>query len=114
MPEREYKLFLEDVLSSIHKIRNYVATLSFDEFFKDEMRVDAGVRNLEIIGEAAKHVPDEVKANYPFVEWRKIVAFRNVLIHEYFGIDSAILWDIIKNKLPQAERDILKVMDEEK
>jgi uncharacterized protein with HEPN domain len=91
-----------------------VSTLSFEAFFNDEMRVDAVVRNLEIIGEAANHIPDEVREDYSFVEWKKIIAFRNILAHEYFGIDSAILWDIIKNKLPQTEKDILQVMDEER
>lgn len=64
------------------------------------MRLEAIVRNFEIIGEAASKVPQEVREKYPFISWRKISDFRNVLAHEYFGIDYEIMWEIIKDKLP--------------
>lgn len=76
---RNYVLYLEDILSSANKILKYAGDSSFEELIQDEMRVDAIVRNFEIIGEAAVHLPQEIKEKYPFVEWRKISDFRNVL-----------------------------------
>ncbi|MBI5199327.1 MAG: DUF86 domain-containing protein, partial [Nitrospirae bacterium] len=84
---RSYLLYLEDILESVKNIQGYVGNLAFEELKKDRMRIDAIVRNLEIIGEASSKIPQEIKDKYPFVEWRKISDFRNVLIHEYFGIN---------------------------
>lgn len=78
------------------------------------MRKDAIVRNFEIIGEAATNIPQEIKDKYPLVEWRKISDFRNVLIHEYFGINFKIMYDIVKNKLPELKRDIQIIIEKEK
>jgi len=99
------------MLTAISKVERYVADLSFQEFIQDEMRVDAVVRNLEVIGEAAKHVPEEVRREYPFVEWRKITGLRDVLIHEYFGVDLDVLWDIVKNKIPILKRSTERILE---
>ncbi len=101
---RSYRLYLEDILASANKILTYVGDSSFEELLNDVMRIDAVIRNFEIIGEASSNVPDEIRVKYPSVEWRKISDFRNVLAHEYFGVDYEILWDIIKNKLPQLQK----------
>jgi len=111
---RNHRIFLKDILSSISKIDEYVGDFSFQDFAKDGMRVDAVVRNLEIIGEAAKHVPDDVRRKYAFVDWRKISALRDILIHEYFGVDFDILWDIVKNKIPILKNDVKKILELEK
>ena len=103
---REYNLYLEDILTSINKIKNYAGDSSYEALLADEMRLDAIVRNFEIIGEAASNIPAEIRDKYPSVEWRKISDFRNVLAHEYFGINFKIMWDIIKNKLPKLMQDI--------
>jgi uncharacterized protein with HEPN domain len=97
---RHYKFFLEDMLESAQNIVEYVGHSAGESFFADKMRVDAAVRNFEIIGEAAAHVPFEIRNKYPAIDWRKITDFRNVLIHEYFGVSREIIWDAIKNKLP--------------
>lgn len=110
---RSHKLFLEDILVSIHKIQNYVGDDSLDALIKNGMKIDAIVRNFEIIGEASRNVPQEIKDKYPFVEWRKIADFRNILAHEYFGVDYEIMWDIIKNKLPGLVNDIKTITDSE-
>jgi uncharacterized protein with HEPN domain len=78
------------------------------------MKIDAVVRNFEIIGEAANKISQEIKEKYPSVEWRKISDFRNILAHEYFGIDYEIMWDIIKNKLPRLQKNIQNITDKEK
>jgi len=111
---RDYKVYLNDILTSISKIERYMDNLSFQEFTQDGMRVDAVVRNLEVIGEAAKHVPKEIRRKYPFVEWRKVSGLRDILIHEYFGVDLDILWDIVKNKIPTLKKDIKKILELEK
>jgi len=83
---RSYKLYLEDILASVNKILKYVGNAPLEDFIKDEMRIDAVVRNFEIIGEASSNISHEIREMYPFVEWRKISNFRNVLAHEYFGV----------------------------
>ena len=108
---RNYKLYLDDILTSVNKIQNYVGDTSYEALLVDEMKLDAIVRNFEIIGEAASYIPAEIRDKYPFVEWRKISDFRNVLAHEYFGIDYKIMWNIIKNKLPKLKQDIKTMIE---
>ncbi len=110
---RSYLLYLEDILESAKNIQSYVGSLSFEDLKNDRMRIDAIVRNFEIIGEASSNIPQEIRDKYPFVEWMKISDFRNVLIHEYFGINYKIMWDIIKNKLPDLLRDIKTIINSE-
>lgn len=109
---RSHGLYLEDILGSICKIQEYVGNLDLSSFIKDGMCVDAVVRNLEIIGDAAKNIPQEVKNKYPSIEWTKISNFRNILAHEYFGIDNEILWDIVKNKLPKLQNQINTIIEQ--
>ncbi|MGC9101445.1 MAG: DUF86 domain-containing protein, partial [Caldisericum sp.] len=92
MSKRNWKLFLVDVLESIEKIENYTSEISFEEFIKDEKTKDAVVRNIEIIGEAVKHIPEEIKEKYNQIPWKKITGMRNRLIHGYFVVDYTIVW----------------------
>ena len=75
------------------------------------MLQDAVVRNLEIIGEASNHITDTVKIKFPAVEWNQIVGMRNVFVHEYFGVDSRIVWEIIKNDIPDLKEKIKEILD---
>ncbi len=109
---RDYKVFLADILEAINKIRSYTASFSLESFSKDEKSIDAVVRNLEVIGEAIKNVPDDVRLKYPDVEWKRIAGLRDILIHEYFGIDVVIIWDIIRNKLPVLEAQVKQILNE--
>jgi uncharacterized protein with HEPN domain len=111
---RDYSLFLNDILNSIEKIERYMKNLTFEELCKNDMAIDAIVRNLEIIGEASKNVPEKVKRKYPFVEWKEAIGFRNVLIHDHFGIDLESVWDTIKNNLPSLKENIKKTLELEK
>lgn len=110
---RNYLLYLEDILESANKIQKYAGNLSFEDLTKDRMRVDAIVRNFEIIGEASSNVPEEIKDKYSFVEWKRISNFRNVLVHEYFMVDYEIMWEILKDKLPELEKQIKSIIDQE-
>jgi uncharacterized protein with HEPN domain len=81
-------------------ISRYTSGLSIDDFRADEITSDAVVRNLEIIGEAAKKLPPELRQGIPNVEWQRIAGLRDILIHEYFGIDTEIVWDVVTTKMP--------------
>ena len=107
---RDYKVYLDDVLTAAGKIRHFSEGHTRDSLAADEKTFDAVVRNLEIIGEAIKKVPDEVRKTHPEVEWQKIAGLRDILIHEYFGIDLEIIWDVVQNKIPDLEKQIKKLI----
>ncbi len=113
MSKRNWKLFLVDVLESIEKIENYTSEISFEEFIKDEKTKDAVVRNIEIIGEAVKHIPEEIKEKYNQIPWKKITGMRNRLIHGYFVVDYTIVWEIIKNELPDLKEKVKTILGKE-
>jgi len=108
---KNYRVYLEDIMEAITKIEKYMGNLIFEEFRKNELVIDAVIRNLEIIGEAVKRMPKEVKEKAPDIEWKKVAGLRDVLIHEYFGVDLEILWDIVKNKLPELKRKVSQLLE---
>jgi uncharacterized protein with HEPN domain len=95
---------------AIGKIGSYTVGLSHEQFTRDDKTVDAVIRNLEIIGEAAKMVPESVRVAYPEVEWRKIAGLRDILAHQYFEVDIGIIWDILENKLPALAQQLSKIL----
>ncbi len=107
MSKREAKLYIEDIKSSIEKIESYVKGLNFDEFVRDNMAVDAVVRNLTVIGEAAKNIPEEIKIKNPDIAWDEAISMRNKITHEYFGVDEEILWKTIIEDLPVLKAQII-------
>lgn len=112
--KREYILYLEDILQSMKKIEEYLGDLDFKRFKMTYMVVDAIIRNFEIIGEASKNIPIEIKDQYPEIPWKKMYGLRNLIAHEYFGIDYEMIWEIAKNNLPQNQIDIEFIVNKEK
>jgi len=96
---RDFKVFLKDILQAIERIEKYAGSLLFEGFCENQLVQDGVVRNLEIIGEAVKHLPKDVQKKYPTVEWKKIAGLRDILIHAYFGVDRDIVWDVVINKI---------------
>jgi uncharacterized protein with HEPN domain len=88
---RDSRVYLEDILEATRKITVYTAGLSKAAFLEDEKTIDAVVRNLEVIGEAVKKLPEDLRAKHSAVEWKKIAGLRDILIHEYFGLDAEIV-----------------------
>jgi uncharacterized protein with HEPN domain len=107
MSERSAELLLEDMLESCERILEYTNGLSFENFRKNYLVVDAVVRNFTIIGEAAGRILDAYKVKHPEIEWDRIRGFRNRIVHDYFGIDYQIVWIIIENNIPEL-RDLIK------
>lgn len=110
---RDYILFLEDIHDAVNKIERYIGNLSLEDFSADSMAIDAVIRNFEVIGEATKNIPKRIRDKYPYVEWKEAVGFRNVLIHDYFGIDTEAVWDTIKNNIPTFKMHIEDVLRSE-
>jgi len=109
MKNRDVRVYLEDILDSIRKIKEYTQTKSEDEFFENYQLQDSVIRRLEIIGEAVKHIPDDFKDKYPDVAWRDIADTRNVLIHEYFGVKIDRVWKIIRHDIFDLEERIKQI-----
>lgn len=93
-------------MNAIEKIERYTDGLSWDDFRENDMAVDAVIRNFEVIGEAVKQIPDDVKERHPKVEWKEASGFRDVLIHDYFGIDVEAVWDTLTKNIPSFKENV--------
>lgn len=94
--KRDFKHFLDDALEYCDKAQKFVADISYEEFLDDDKTFLAVTRALEVIGEALKNIPDEIKTKFPQVPWREIIGFRNTVAHVYFGVDPKIVWNTAK------------------
>lgn len=110
--QKECKVYLDDIVESIEKIEKYTTNISYEKFAEDSLLVDGVIRNLEIIGEAVKNLPAQIKTKYPDIEWKKIAGLRDILIHEYFGVNLEIIWDVVANKVPELKTSIKKILEE--
>lgn len=110
---RDYFFYLEDMHESMLRIQEYIGDLSFSEFKENNMVTDAVIRNLEIIGEASKNIPASVKEKYPQLPWKQMYGLRNLVVHEYFGIDYENIWKIVCEALPENIKDLESLMKSE-
>ncbi len=111
MSPRDWRLYADDILQSCEKIRRYVAGMTYEAFVADERTRDAVIRNLEIIGEAAKKVPAETRAKASTVDWRKVCGMRDVVSHEYFGIDLNVVWSTATTKIDELEAAVRGLLE---
>lgn len=110
--KRDIGVFLEDILESIEKIEEYTKDISEEEFYKTDSLQDAVVRRFEIIGEAVKHIPRELKDKYLEIPWKEIAGTRDVLIHEYFGVNLERIWKTIQKDILPFKKQLQKILHE--
>ena len=111
MSKRNWIILFEDLHSSIEKIESYIKGLSENDFFSNQMIIDAVVRNIEIIGEIAKQFPVSIKDKIPEIPWKALSGIRNRIVHEYFNIDVSIIWQIVTKDLPELKLNLRKLLD---
>ncbi|HSB77533.1 MAG TPA: DUF86 domain-containing protein [Candidatus Methylomirabilis sp.] len=110
---RDHRLYLDDILEAVARIRTYIEGMDYPRFLSDQKTMDAVVRNLEVIGEAARALPEQVKDARREIDWRKIVGLRNLLAHEYFGVSARVVWDVVQTKLESLEAACRAVLSDD-
>lgn len=110
---RDESLYFADIIESCEKVLRFTKGMTYKDFVHDDLHFDAVLRNLEIIGEAVKNVSEEARQKYPNVKWHKIAGFRDIVAHEYFGVNDETIWDIVENEIPTL-LEIVKIMLGEK
>jgi uncharacterized protein with HEPN domain len=98
--KRTYTDYIQDVLFSLEEIEDFTKDMDFEAFIKDKKTVNAVIRSLEVMGEAVKMIPDDIKNEYPQIPWKYIAGMRDKLIHEYHGVDLGIVWEVVKKEVP--------------
>jgi uncharacterized protein with HEPN domain len=111
MSERNWKLYIEDILESIELIERYIDNMQFDNFKNDRKTQDAVIRNFEIIGEASRLIPEDLRNKYKDIDWQGIIGLRNRIVHEYFGINKKIIWHIITKELPSLKEKMSQIFE---
>jgi uncharacterized protein with HEPN domain len=112
MKERDFSDYIKDILVSIQDVEEFTFGMEFDEFLKDKKTIKAVIRSLEVLGEASKKIPESIKSKYPHIPWKRMVGMRDKLIHQYFGVDLEIVWNVIKSELPSIKVPIEEMSKE--
>jgi uncharacterized protein with HEPN domain len=98
------------IIDAIEEIENYVSEVNFETFLQNSMMRFASIKQIEIIGEAANYLSPEIRTEFSDIEWRQIIGMRHILVHEYFGIDSKLIWQVIIDDLPELKNKIRLVL----
>lgn len=114
MNKRKPDVYLQDILKSIEYIQRFLDGVSEDEFYENVEKQDAVLRRLEIIGEAVKHLPKEIRENYPNVPWRQVAGMRDIIIHEYFGVTLGMIWIVATEDILDLKENVEKILDPNK
>lgn len=109
---RDYTLYLKDILAAIDSIEGFVEGMDLETFQVDDKTASAVIRKLEVIGEAVKRIPEEMRREHSHLPWKEMAGMRDKLIHFYFGIDYLLVWRTIKERLPQVKQEIQKILQE--
>jgi uncharacterized protein with HEPN domain len=109
---RDYRLYLKDILAALESVETFVERMGFEEFRADDKTASAVVRKFEIIGEATKNIPEDIRRRYPKIPWKEMAGMRDRLIHFYFGVDYQLVWNTIKERLPRVKQQIQKILKE--
>lgn len=109
-PTRTHKMYVEDILQSMNKIERYIKGLAYETFAENELVVDGVIRNLEIIGEASRNIPQNLRKKHPAIPWNRMIGLRNIVIHEYHGIDLSIIWQIVTKNIPETKPKIVAML----
>jgi uncharacterized protein with HEPN domain len=110
--KRDARLYLDDIIEAIQRIEEYSTHSDYISFEQDRKAVDAIIRNFGIMGEAVNNIPSTLRSKYPEIPWAEMMGMRNKLIHEYFGVDTQILWKTIKENLPQLKPQVRKMLQD--
>lgn len=108
---RDYQDYVQDMVDSIIEIESFIAGMNFEAFSRDKKTINAVVRSVEVIGEATKKIPKNIRDNYPDIPWKKMSGMRDKLIHEYFGIDYEILWKAANDEIPPIKTTIKNILN---
>lgn len=109
---RNILLYLDDILESIQKIESYISEIAEQEFISDHEKQDAVIRRLEIIGEAVKKIPDDIRDQYADIPWRQIAGMRDVVIHEYFGVSPALIYKTVTTDLIVLKQTVQRIIED--
>ena len=105
------KIRLQHIYDSILEIESYLVNKDFSAFMENSMMRFACIKQMEIIGEASNHISEETKSKFSSIQWAQIIGMRNVFVHEYFGVDTSLVWEIIKNDVPDLKEKIKQILD---
>ena len=105
------KIRIKHILDAIDEIESYVENKEMADFFNSSMIRFACIKQLEIIGEACNHISDDIKSNHTHISWEEIISLRNVLVHEYFGVDATLVWQIIENDVPNLKAEMERLLN---
>jgi uncharacterized protein with HEPN domain len=109
---RDYRLYLKDILEAMESIEIFIGEMSLDSFQADDKTTSAVIRKFEIIGEAARQIPDSIRQAYPQVAWKEMAGMRDRLIHGYFGVDYRLVWTTIQERIPEVKPQIQRILEE--